>query len=318
MTSTPSTLTVLLKHRRTLADDTVELTFQARCGTSLPPWDPGAHIDVVGPNGLVRQYSLCGHNIDRSTFRVAVLRERDGRGGSASIVDNLTVDDEVKISAPRNHFNLEVAAQYRFIAGGIGITPILAMIRHLGESADWRLLYGGRSRTTMAYLHELEASYPDRLVVRPEDESGLLPIQDFLADRDPNSLVYCCGPTGLLDAIEKQATEWPDATQLHVERFTPKNLDNAPAEREFIVELAQSGREIPVPVGTSIADALEHAGVPVYTSCREGTCGTCETAVISGEIDHRDSILSDSERRENKTMMLCVSRCRSGRLILDH
>ena len=282
-------------------------------GVPLPGWTPGAHVDVRTGDGLVRQYSLCGSPDDRTTYRIAVLREPVSRGGSAWLHDSVGEGDVLEVSPPRNNFGLADAPSYLFVAGGIGITPMLPMIAEVdGRGADWRLYYGGRTRTAMAFLDEL-ADYGPRVHVLPQDRHGLLPLADILASADPAAAVHACGPSPMLDAVERVL---PDGLTLHVERFTPR-ADIAGATSSFEVQLASTGAVVPIGADQSIVDVLRTAGVDVPTSCREGTCGSCETTVLDGEVEHRDSVLSEAERAAGRTMMLCVSRARAPRLVLD-
>jgi ferredoxin-NADP reductase len=286
---------VVVLEKEQVADGVVALTLG---GASLPSWTPGAHVDVELRPGLVRQYSLCG-SPSEPTWRLGVLREPAGRGGSAYVHDSLAVGDRVRVSLPRNTFPLEAASRYLFIAGGIGITPLLPMIASVGD-ADWRLLYGGRSSESMAFL-PLLASYGDRVCARP----GRIDLSSV----DSGAEVYCCGPEPLLAAVEARC----DPARLHVERFTPRPVSGVP----FEVELARSGRVVPVPADRSILSVLLDSGVQVLSSCQEGTCGTCETEVLAGTPDHRDSLLTEEERAAGETMMVCVSRSAGGRLVLD-
>ena len=294
------------------ADGVRALTLRHPLGEQLPAWEPGAHIDVLLGPQLERQYSLCGDPADRTAWRIAVLREPDGRGGSAYVHEQLGQGDKVRVRGPRNHFALRPAPRYRFVAGGIGITPILPMLAAAeAAGAEWTLLYGGRSRTSMAFTREL-ARYGDRVTVAPQDETGLLDLGSVLDALPEGTLVYCCGPGALLDAVEERCP----AGALHVERFQPKEQQGG-HEAEFEVELAQSGRTLTVAPGVSVLDTVRAAGVEVLFSCTEGTCGTCETDVLEGTPDHRDSVLSPEEREAGETMMICVSRCRGSRLVLD-
>jgi ferredoxin-NADP reductase len=294
------------------ADGVRALTLRHPLGEQLPAWEPGAHIDVLLGPQLERQYSLCGDPADRTAWRIAVLREPDGRGGSAYVHEQLGQGDKVRVRGPRNHFALRPAPRYRFVAGGIGITPILPMLAAAeAAGAEWTLLYGGRSRTSMAFTREL-ARYGDRVTVAPQDETGLLDLGSVLDALPEGTLVYCCGPGALLDAVEERCP----AGALHVERFQPKEQQGG-QDDEFEVELAQSGRTLTVAPGVSVLDTVRAAGVEVLFSCTEGTCGTCETDVLEGEPDHRDSVLTPEEREAGETMMICVSRCRGRKLVLD-
>ncbi|MFE9443937.1 PDR/VanB family oxidoreductase [Streptomyces sp. NPDC006602] len=294
------------------ADGVLALTLRHPLGEPLPAWEPGAHIDVVLGPELERQYSLCGDPADRDAWRIAVLREPDGRGGSAHVHTQLGQGDKVRVRGPRNHFALRTAPRYRFVAGGIGITPILPMLAAAeAAGAEWTLLYGGRSRESMAFTEEL-GRYGDRVTIAPQDETGLLDLGSVLDDVPEGTLVYCCGPGPLLDAVEARCP----AGVLHVERFQPKDQETG-ENTEFEVELAQSGRTLTVPKDVSVLDTVRAAGVEVLFSCTEGTCGTCETDVLEGTPDHRDSVLTDEEREAGETMLICVSRCRGKRLVLD-
>ncbi|WP_328552420.1 PDR/VanB family oxidoreductase [Streptomyces sp. NBC_00358] len=303
----------LAVERRTFAaDDVLALTLRHPLGTELPPWEPGAHVDVVLGPGLERQYSLCGDPADRGAWRIAVLREPEGRGGSAFVHGQLGEGARVRVRGPRNHFALVPAERYRFVAGGIGITPILPMLAAAeAAGAEWTLLYGGRTRGSMAFAEELRR-YGDRVVLAPQDETGLLDLAPVLDEVPAGTLVYCCGPGPLLDAVEERCP----AGLLHVERFRPK-VQEAGGETEFEVVLERSGRTVTVAPGVSVLDTVRAAGVEVLFSCAEGTCGTCETEVLEGVPDHRDSVLTDEEREAGETMLICVSRCRGTRLVLD-
>ncbi|MFF0013959.1 PDR/VanB family oxidoreductase [Streptomyces sp. NPDC005374] len=303
---------LVVDRRDSAADGVLALTLRHPLGEQLPAWEPGAHIDVLLGPGLERQYSLCGDPADRSGWRIAVLREPAGRGGSAHVHEQLEQGDKVRVRGPRNHFALRPAPRYRFIAGGIGITPILPMLAAAeAEGAQWTLLYGGRSRDSMAFTEEL-SRYGDRVTVAPQDETGLLDLASVLDGVPEGTLVYCCGPGALLDAVEARCP----AGLLHVERFAPKEQPVG-ANTEFEVELAQSGKSLTVPADVSVLDAVRASGVEVLFSCTEGTCGTCETDVLEGTPDHRDSVLTDEEREAGETMMICVSRCRGRKLVLD-
>lgn len=284
-------------------------------GGELPAWTPGAHIDVILPNGIERQYSLCGVGEERS-WRLGVLREPRSRGGSEYVHTKLRPGDLVDVRGPKNNFPLIDAGEYVFVAGGIGITPFLPMIEEVHRrGARWSLVYGGKSRAAMAFLDEL-AAYGDRVTIHPQDEFGHIDVRGIVASLRPGALVYCCGPEPLLDAMEGATAHLPGGT-LHVERFRPRadllNQDRRP----FEVHLDYSGITVQVGAEETIIEALEAAGLEVMSSCREGTCGTCETPVLEGVPDHRDSYLSPEERAANDTMMICCSRALTPRLVLD-
>ncbi|MDQ1034962.1 ferredoxin-NADP reductase [Streptomyces sp. V3I8] len=313
---------LVVDRREPVADGVLALTLRHPLGGELPGWEPGAHVDVVLGPGLERQYSLCGDPADRHAWRVAVLREPGGRGGSAQVHDRLTAGDRVRVRGPRNHFALLPSPRYRFVAGGIGITPLLPMLAAAeAAGADWTLLYGGRTRRTMAFRAELER-YGDRVRVVPQDEFGLLDLACVPVSPAPDTLVYCCGPAPLLDAVAERCAGWP-AGSLHVERFSPvgpavrgPGVREAGEDTEFEVVLRRSGRTLTVPADASVLDTVLAAGVDALYSCTEGTCGTCETDVLEGVPDHRDSVLTDEERAAGDTMFICVSRCRGKRLVL--
>ncbi|MDT9700680.1 PDR/VanB family oxidoreductase [Streptomyces sp. P17] len=303
---------LVVQQRQFVAPDVLGLTLRHPLGEPLPDWEPGAHVDLVLGPDLERQYSLCSDPADRTAWRIAVLREPEGRGGSTFVHEELGQGDKVRVRGPRNHFALHPAPRYRFIAGGIGITPILPMLAAAeAAGAEWSLLYGGRSRASMAFTGELRG-YGDRVTLAPQDETGLLDLAPVLEDLPDGTLVYCCGPGPLLDAVEALSP----AGSLHIERFQPKEQP-AGTDGEFEVVLARSGRTLTVPPGVSVLDSVRAAGVEVLYSCTEGTCGTCETDVVEGVPDHRDSVLTDAEREAGETMLICVSRCRGKRLVLD-
>lgn len=255
--------------------------------------------------------------MDAHSYRVGILREPAGRGGSAFVHDVLSVGDTVGVAGPRNNFPLVPAPRYLFIAGGIGITPLIPMIAqaHL-MGIEWTLLYGGRSRTSMGFLDEL-AVYGDQVVIAPHDEVGLLDLPTWLDGAAiDDTKVYVCGPEPLLAAVERYCTGWP-LGKLRTERFVPKEQSAPVRTAPFEVELARSAVTVTVTADGTVLDAVQRAGANVLSSCREGTCGTCETAVLAGQPDHRDSILDDSERDSADCMFICVSRSCSDRLVLD-
>ncbi|NMH91988.1 oxidoreductase [Pseudonocardia bannensis] len=302
--------------RREEAEGVVGVELALPSGEQLPSWTPGAHIDVELPGGLTRQYSLCGDPADGAAWRIGVLREADGRGGSRWIADELTEGATLRIRGPRNNFPLQPAGRYVFVAGGIGITPLLPMIRAVAAAgADWVLHYGGRTRASMAFLGEF-AAYGDRVRVHPQDEVGLLDLDAVLGAPAADTLVYCCGPTGLIEALETRCRAWP-AGALHVERFTAAPVVTDGADTAFDVVCERSGLTVSVAPEQTVLEAVGNAGIDVLSSCEEGVCGTCETTVLSGEPDHRDSLLTEEEKAAGETMMICVSRCRGARLVLD-
>lgn len=313
-TSSPVRLVVAAKVA--VADGVVTLELRDQGGRRLPSWAPGAHVDLTLPNGLTRQYSLCGDRFDPFRYWVGVLREPDGRGGSGYVHDRLHIGDLVGLGGPRNNFPLVPAPRYLFVTGGIGITPLLSMIAQADAlGAHWRLLYGGRTRSSMAFLDEL-ADYGDRVLLLPHDESWLRgELAGALADTDPaDTRVYCCGPAPLLAAMRAPCADRP-AGHLRTETFVAAFESTARAE-PFHVTLSRSGRRLRVGADASVLDALRQAGVPVLSSCQQGVCGTCEVPVLAGVVDHRDSLLSDDERAEHTSMFVCVSRAAGDNLVL--
>lgn len=298
-----------------LAVNVLGFTLADPTGAALPRWRPGAHIEVELANGLLRHYSLCG-SVDDDTWRIAVLRDPKSRGGSVYLHDTVGRGDQLRVRGLRNNFALAPADRYLFIAGGIGITPIIPMLDEATRAGvDWRLVYGGRHRSTMAFVDELTSRYGDRVSVSPEDECGLLPLDELLGTPRPDTLVYCCGPEPLLTAVEQGCAGWPRGS-LHIERFVAKELDVS-GDQSFEVTLAGSGRIVTVAADQTLLAALADAGIEIDSACEEGICGTCETAVLAGTPDHRDSVLTDEERETGKLIFPCISRAAGPGLVLD-
>ncbi|WP_063052499.1 PDR/VanB family oxidoreductase [Nocardia arthritidis] len=301
---------VIVTRKFRAAADVVVIEFADPTGATLPPWTPGAHIEIEPAPGLRRSYSLIDG--DERLWQIAVLHDHNSRGGSRYIHQQLTPGTVVSARGPRNDFPLYNADRYLFVAGGIGVTPILPMLRHVHRRrADWRLLYGGRRRASMAFLDELD-QYGDRVRIHPQDEKGLLPLDRALSDLPAGTLVYCCGPEPLLDAVGRHGQQWSPGT-LHTERFAAATTGNT----AFYIHLARSNLTLHVPPDRSILDVIEQAGIGVLSSCRSGTCGTCETTVLDGRVNHRDTVLTDDERRDGATMMICCSRSQSPVLTLE-
>ncbi|WP_197373501.1 PDR/VanB family oxidoreductase [Mycolicibacterium baixiangningiae] len=297
----------------------VSVVLEPISGDLLPEWEPGAHVAVTLPSGLVRQYSLCGLPGDRRRYTIAVLLVAGGRGGSREIHQNLRVGEVLEVGEPRNDFALEPATRYLFLAGGIGITPILTMMEWVVAQSDpptVRLIYGGRSRISMPFLDRLGPL--DGVDVVPEDEVGLPDLAGAIADAPAGTHVYCCGPPAMLAAVQGAGEGRPDLP-LHFERFTAGVREVPPSDDgAFDVELVRSGVTVTVGPGTTVLDAVLEVAPDTPFSCTGGFCGTCETKVVSGDVDHRDDLLTEDERRANSTMMICVSRSRDGgRLVLD-
>lgn len=297
------------------ADDVVELVLSTKDGSALESWEPGAHITLHLPGGLERQYSLCGADRDAGEWTIAIHRAPDSRGGSRHIHDTLDMGDTVPVSGPRNNFPLVPHERYVFIAGGIGVTPILAMVREMRTrlDADFVFLYCGRTRSLMAYRDEIASWRDPRVALHADDEHGGPPdLSAFLADHT-DAAIYCCGPEALINAVENKA---PDPSLIRVERFTAVAIDTS-KDTEFDVVVSGSGERVRVGTNESILDALAREGFEVPSSCREGICGTCETAVVSGVPDHRDSILTAEERAAGELIMPCISRAHTPEIELD-
>jgi len=307
---------VVVSTREMGADGVVVLTLTDVDGHPLPTWTPGAHIDLVLSDDLTRQYSLCGNPADNHSWRIGVLREPESRGGSVFVHDQLQEGATARVRGPRNHFKLVPSPNYLFIAGGIGITPILTMAAAAeAAGANWRLIYGGRQASSMAFIDELRG-YGDKVSVWPQEEKGFIDLPGLLDTPQADTAVYCCGPGPLLDAVEQRCEPWPKGS-LHIERFVAKPLTAPVLAESFEVELVRSGLTLEVVPDKSILETIQDAGIPVLSSCAEGTCGTCETTVLEGDVDHRDSVLTEEEREENTCMMICVSRAKCARLVLD-
>ncbi|WP_349307392.1 PDR/VanB family oxidoreductase [Rhodococcus sp. IEGM 1307] len=302
------------------AEGILSLELRNSDGTEVLPWDPGSHIDLWLPSGLIRQYSLCSDPKDLTHYRISVLRVADGRGGSVEIHDGDLLGRELSVQGPRNHFPLIEAKSYLLIAGGIGVTPLLAMARELDRRGqDWSMIYGGRSRGSMAYLDELSACEGDVEIV-PQDERGIPDLARAIGDCPAGTAVYCCGPEPMLVAVQDKCAELLSPDSLHLEHFSAdpaalSALDQVNAA--FEVEMASTGEVLEIPPDRSILDVVLERLPGTPFSCKEGYCGTCETAVFEGTPDHRDTVLTPEERTGNETIMICVSRAESTRLRLD-
>ncbi|MFI0968215.1 PDR/VanB family oxidoreductase [Streptomyces sp. NPDC021080] len=306
----------LIVHRMTWeAEGILSVELVHPDGKPLPGWTPGAHLDVhVG--GQIRQYSLCGDPRAGDSYRIGVLNEPASRGGSRYVHSTLRPGRPVTVSEPRNHFALEDAAGYVFVAGGIGVTPLLAMAREATRRGTaWRMVYGGRTRASMAFTAELTAlaAHGGEVTLVPQDEHGHIDLDAALTGLPDGTLVYSCGPEPLLAAVEARCP----GDRLRLERFAAPVVERDGDEEAFEVECRTSGITLAVGADTSILQAAEDAGLSVQSSCRDGICGSCETRVLDGTPEHRDFLLSEAEHAAGTTMMICVSRCASGRLVLD-
>lgn len=301
--------------RRVVATDVVLLELRHADGAALPTWTPGAHIDLLLPGDMVRQYSLTGDPTDATRWLVAILKE-DGRGGSRWVHDSLDEGHRIRVRGPRNHFPLAEGDRYHFVAGGIGITPIAAMARQAeARGAQWRLTYCGRDRAGMALVDEVLAFGGDRVELRISGEGTRADLRTLVQEITEGARLYACGPARLLEGLES-ACAAAGRPAPRVEHFTPKEFDTS-SDEAFEVEVASTGQVLQVPADRSILEVLRDAGIPTVASCEEGTCGTCETGILEGVPEHRDNVLTPEEQAENDFMMVCVSRCRSERLVLD-
>jgi phthalate 4,5-dioxygenase reductase component len=286
-------------------------------GAELPEFSPGAHISVRAPNGMIRKYSLCNDPAKRERYVIAVLREPGGRGGSLSMVDHVKEGDDILATPPRNDFPLVPSpAGYTFIAGGIGITPILSMMRHLKSSAGpkFKLYYCTRSKEKTAFYQQLSGPEFRGQVVMHHDGGDLDKALDLWpALENPRGHVYCCGPRGLMDSVRDMTGHW-NASAVHFEAFSDAEA-HKPNDRPFRVKLAHSGAAVEVPAEKTILETIRAAGHEAPSSCESGTCGTCKTRLLAGEADHRDLVLTDSERNDH--IMICVSRAKSDELTID-
>lgn len=305
-----------VRNWRSIADRVVQLALAREDGGMLPEWKPGDHIDIVLPDGMIRQYSLCGNVSDRGSYTVAVLDAVNGRGGSAYLCRQLAQGQTLGVRGPRSNFAFTASPSYIFIAGGIGITPIIPMIRQAeAQGAEWELHYGGRCRASMAFLDQL-AVFGSRVTLLPEDECGLPDLATIVGDAKADTQIYCCGPEGLIGAVTERCRAWPKGS-LHVERFAPIAREQSAPSGSFEVVLARSGLTLTVPPDKSILEVLTEAGVPALSACGEGTCGTCEKVVLEGIPDHRDLLFDEDERAAGDRILVCVSRSLTSRLVLD-
>jgi ferredoxin-NADP reductase len=299
--------------------DVVAVTFTAADGQLLDAWHPGAHLDIALPSGRLRQYSLCGSPDSPDSYRIAVRRIPDGGGGSIEVHDALPIGAKVTTSGPRNAFPLTVpgygspARRLRFIAGGIGITPILPMLSLAARlGVEWSMVYVGRSEASLPFLDELE-QFGDHIEIRTDDAHGVPTAAQLLGECPDGTTVYACGPAPMLTAIRTHLT-LRDNVELHFERFAAPPVVNG---EEFTARIASSGAVVQVGGRETLLSALNHANVAAPYSCRQGFCGTCRTRVLGGVVDHRDTLLTEPERREGM-MLVCVSRsANGGELVLE-
>jgi ferredoxin-NADP reductase len=297
------------------APGVLSLQLCAPDGGALPAFEPGAHIDLSLPDGTRRQYSLCGDPRDTSHYRLGI-RAVSGGLSSGFIHRRLRPGELLTVGAPRNNFPLLRAARYIFVAGGIGITPLIPMMRQAQlRQTPWTLLYCNRRTEDAPFLEEIKTLGGD-ISLHASDAGTRLDVAQRLAGVQQDTLVYCCGPERLMSAVEAATAAWPRDT-IHFEWFAPRSRPADETSGSFEVVCQRSGITLAVPPQQSVLTALSEAGIEIPRSCEQGICGTCEVRVIAGEVDHRDSIQSDAERAANQSMMTCVSRARGPRLVLD-
>lgn len=307
------------------ANDIVSVELRpATAEVQFPPFEAGSHINLNLPNGLSRSYSLCNDDSERQRYVVGVARDRKSRGGSAFVHEQLRVGDTLRIDPPRNNFKLDDAAPRSvLVAGGIGVTPMFSMLQRLvAQARSVEFIYSARSRQDAAFIEAIEALAREHavpLTVHLDSERGGPPyLHGLLEGKDADAHYYCCGPTPMLNAFEEACAQLGYANA-HIERFAAVEVRSESPSTGFEVVCAKSKKTVPVPAGKSILDAVLDAGLSPDYSCMEGICGTCETAVVEcdGELEHLDSVLTKSERAAGKTIMICVSRCKGTRLVLD-
>lgn len=307
---------VVLESRALIPGQIVELKIAPTDPSKFAPWEPGAHLEVVLPSGLVRHYSLCGDPTDRH-YTIAVLRESESRGGSLEIHDSVEAGTRLTIRGPKNHFPMVEADHISFMAGGIGITPLLPMMRKRSEEGkSWELHYGGKSLAALAYLDAIQLMDGHQINIYLKDETRRIPVPDVIAKLPANTVIYVCGPESMIDEVEKVAEE--HGIPVKLERFGPSGEAISHEEDSaFEVTLQRSGKSLTVGANERLIDVVRTVVPSVPFSCEEGYCGSCETPVLEGVPEHHDSILSPEERAANDCMMICVGRAKSARLVLD-
>jgi len=299
------------------ARDVLELELRAPDGADLPAYEPGAHIDIQLPNGLSRSYSLKGDPALRDRYVVGVGLDARSRGGSSYIHGSLRIGQEIPVRAPLNHFPLAEAPKTVLIAGGIGVTPMTCMARELARrGVDFEFHYAVREKARAAFLDELSGYCPGLALHTDDIAGGPLDLAPIVAGQPEGTHFYCCGPAPMMAAFEA-ITESLPAETIHVEYFSPKPVETGGADAGFTVVLQKTGKTVEVAADETILDAVKRVGIVPDTSCEDGICGTCETRILEGVADHRDSVLTKKEQEAGKTMMICVSRCKGDRLVLD-
>jgi len=318
MTEQPPMMPLRVTRNDKIADGINLIEFRDPADRPLPEFSAGAHITIRVPNGLLRKYSLCNDPAERDRYQVAVKREANGRGGSTNLIDTVKAGDELMVAPPVNDFGLPRRAEdFLFIAGGIGITPIMAMIREVrAQGKRFRLFYCTRSAETTAFAEELsKPEYQGLVTIHHDhgDPSCSLDLKPLLAERKNREHLYCCGPRPLMEAVRHFTDHW-SSTAVHFEAFSEAET-HKPDDKPFAVRLAKSGKVVEVPVTKTILEVLRENGLDVPSSCETGTCGTCRTKLLAGEADHRDLVLADHERAD--TIMICVSRAKTDEITID-
>ena len=314
----PQAMPLRVTRNDKIADGIHLFEFRDAAGQPLPIFSAGAHIAIQVPGGLLRKYSLCNDPAERDRYQVAVKREANGRGGSSNLIDKVKTGDTLMVTPPVNDFGLPQRAQdFLFIAGGIGITPIMAMIREVrAQNKRFRLFYCTRSPETTAFRDELSAlEFKDSVTIYYDggDPARALDLKPILAERKNREHMYCCGPRPLMEAVRAMTDHWSSAA-VHFEAFSEAET-HKPTDKPFKVRLARSGDVIDVPTTKTILEALREHGLDVPSSCETGTCGTCRTKMLVGQADHRDLVLAEHERADN--IMICVSRAKSDEITID-
>jgi phthalate 4,5-dioxygenase reductase component len=309
---------LLVRDKRQLTPDVWRFELVDPAGGALPDFTAGAHVTVETPSGARRTYSLSNDPAETDRYVLGVKHERAGRGGSASLIERVGEGDFLPVSAPINRFPLVAAAEYLFIAGGIGITPVLSMLRQVARegSAGFRLIYCTRSADLTAFRDKLAAPEFAGKVTLHHDCGDPDKVFDFwpLLERPGNAHVYCCGPRPLMEEVRAMTGHWPESA-IHFEDFASEIQAHKPDDRAFTVRNARTGETVAVPANATILEALRAAGFRMPSSCESGTCGSCKMRLVGGEVEHRDLVLTDEERQGR--VLICVSRARDGELVLE-
>ncbi|WP_250516308.1 PDR/VanB family oxidoreductase [Caballeronia sp. INDeC2] len=316
---TAVTLTLRVTEKREIAEDIFLFELRDEDGGTLPPFTAGAHVLVQTPAGIARRYSLCNAPAERDRYVIAVKRDTAGGGGSLSMARDVHEGSMLSVTPPLNYFPLaDDASRYLLIAGGIGITPVRAMMAELAaRNAPFDVIYCTRAPVSTAFLGEFNAGeFASKIRVHHDfgDRAQSIAIEPLVAERKGNTHVYCCGPRPLMQAVRDATSHWPSSA-VHFEDFGTSAHENTTGDKAFTVRLARSGGCVSVAPGETILDALRANGIETPSSCEAGTCGSCRTRLLAGEADHRDFVLDDDEQETE--IMICVSRARSSELVLD-